>query len=79
MSGFWVYENWRADGHRATVHRSDCSSCNSGAGVHGGGQTPNGKWNGPYQSVDEARTAASRDAKLRQCRRCRPAAKVATS
>jgi hypothetical protein len=79
MSGFWVYENWRAHGHRATVHRSDCRSCNSGAGVHGGTLTPNGKWHGPYQSLDEARSAASRDAKLRECRRCHPAATVATS
>ena len=43
MSDFWAYENWRAHGHIAKIHRGECGSCNDGAGIHGGGQTPNGK------------------------------------
>jgi len=31
---FWVYENWRAHGHKVTVHRGDCGHCNHGTGVH---------------------------------------------
>ncbi|HSZ40082.1 MAG TPA: DUF2721 domain-containing protein [Trebonia sp.] len=43
---FWAYENWVAAGHRATVHRGERGFCNNGAGVHGGGQTRNGRWPG---------------------------------
>jgi hypothetical protein len=50
VGGFGAYENWRAHGHRATVHRGGCSMCNQGAGVHGGGETPNGKWLEPFSS-----------------------------
>jgi hypothetical protein len=70
MSGFWAYENWRAHGHRATIHRADCGSCNQGAGVHGGGQTPNGKWHGPFRSSDDARSAVSHGVEVRECTRC---------
>jgi hypothetical protein len=72
MSDYWVYEHWRAHGHRATIHRSDCGSCNKGAGVHGGGQTPNGQWLGPFRSSDDARSAVSRKAEVRDCARCMP-------
>lgn len=73
MSKFWAYENWRAHGHRATVHRGDCGACNHGRGVHGGGQTPNGKWHGPFDSADEARSEAGRQgAQVRDCGLCRP-------
>jgi hypothetical protein len=72
MSNFWVYENWRAHGHRATVHRGNCGSCNCGGGVHGGGLTSNGKWHGPFQSADEARSAVSHEARIRTCTRCLP-------
>ncbi len=44
MSGFWAYENWRAHGHRVTVHQSDCPYCMDGHGVAGGTRKDNGKW-----------------------------------
>lgn len=73
MSEFWAYENWRAHGHRATVHRGDCGACNHGRGVHGGGETANGKWHGPFSSSDEARSAAGRHgAEVRDCGLCKP-------
>jgi len=68
----WAYENWRAHGHRATIHRADCGSCNAGVGVHGGGETANGKWLGPFRTVDEARSAVSKSAMIRECARCSP-------
>lgn len=68
---FWVYENWTAQGHRATLHRSDCAFCNHGAGVHGGGQTRNGKWHGPFGIHEDAVAAAeSSGAEVRDCARC---------
>lgn len=73
MSDFWAYEKWTANGHRATVHRGDYGSCNHGAGVHGGGQTPNGKWHGPFSSAESAKNKVSRPgAHLRDCARCNP-------
>jgi F-type H+/Na+-transporting ATPase subunit beta len=73
VGGFWAYENWRAHGHRATVHRGECSMCNQGAGVHGGGETPNGKWHGPFSSYGGARSAAARSgADVHDCRMCWP-------
>lgn len=71
--GFWAYENWVAAGHRATVHRGECGFCNHGAGVHGGGQTRNGRWLGPFRSFEEAKANAERaGAEVRNCSRCRP-------
>jgi hypothetical protein len=73
MTSYWVYENWRAHGHRATIHRSDCGFCNDGTGVHGGGQTSNGRWHGRFTSAGEARSAvASRVVTIRDCRWCAP-------
>lgn len=68
---FWAYENWVAAGHRATIHRGECGFCNHGAGVHGGGQTRNGRWLGPFTSPDQARADAERaGAEVRDCSRC---------
>lgn len=70
---FWAYENWVAYGHRATIHRGECGFCNFGAGVHGGGQTRNGRWLGPFRSPEEAKVDAERaGAEVRNCSRCRP-------
>lgn len=71
MNEFWAYENWRAHGHRVTIHRADCGSCNHGTGVHGGGQTANGKWHGPFRSPEEATTAVNLSRiEVRHCGRC---------
>lgn len=73
MRSFWAYENWRAHGHCATVHRGECSMCNDGTGVHGGGETRNGKWHGPFSSYGGASSVASRSgADVRDCRICTP-------
>lgn len=44
MAIFWAYENWRAHGHRVTVHSAECPYCNFGRGVRGGTRADNGKW-----------------------------------
>lgn len=37
---YYTYENWRAKGHRATVHVGSCGFCKGGKGMAGGsGQT----------------------------------------
>ena len=55
MSEFWIYENWAVQ--KAVLHRGDCTSCNHGHGIWGGGKTPNGQWHGPYDSEDQAKAA----------------------
>ena len=70
---FWAYENWVAAGHRATLHRGECGFCNNGAGAHGGGQTRNGRWLGPFPSPEAAKADAERaGAEVRDCSRCMP-------
>lgn len=70
---FWTYENWRARGHRATVHLGSCGSCNHGSGIQGGGETPNGKWHGPFESFDAALAAISQGSvDIRKCGKCGP-------
>lgn len=70
---FWIYENWRANGHRATVHRASCGHCNDGEGQKGGTRSDNGRWLGPFAHVDEAEAAArTTGAGTRRCGVCRP-------
>lgn len=51
---YYVYENWRARGHRVVIHESNCGYCNNGRGVSTGTRPDNGKWHGPFTSLDEA-------------------------
>lgn len=56
---FWVYENWRARGHKAVLHRGQCLFCNDGRGLSGQGTSPdNGRWLGPFENIDQASQAA---------------------
>lgn len=41
---YWIYENWRAHGHHAMIHRAECGHCNDGSGQRGGTRPDNGKW-----------------------------------
>ena len=54
---FHIYENWRAGTHKAVVHHATCPFCNHGQGLRGGTDPENGRWHGPYASLDEARHA----------------------
>jgi len=55
---YYVYENWRAQGHYMKVHLSHCGQCNGGEGAHPGAGNLNGKWHGPFGTLQEATTAA---------------------
>jgi hypothetical protein len=50
---FYVYENWT--NKRARLHRADCSHCNDGRGSQVGSGEKNGRWHGPFCSIEEAR------------------------
>jgi hypothetical protein len=71
---FFVYENWRAHGHIATVHRATCPSCKLGYGIHPRASDENGQWLGPYETLDAARAAQLRypEATRKLCQRCLP-------
>jgi hypothetical protein len=53
---YWVYEN--AVVQKARVHRDDCSFCQSGRGIHGGGTRRSGRWFGPYSHLSQANEVA---------------------
>lgn len=55
---FYFYENWRARGHKAVIHRADCGSCNNGRGVTTGTRPDNGRWLGPFKDETDAEVAA---------------------
>jgi len=55
---FYVYENWRARGYKAKIHRGYCSFCNNGRGLTTGTRSDNGRWLGPFNAVEEAEVAA---------------------
>ncbi|MDD3183485.1 MAG: hypothetical protein PHD48_11885 [Alphaproteobacteria bacterium] len=67
---FWVYENWTHK--KAIVHKSDCSYCNGGRGVHSERSDKNGKWHGPFPDREAAfkyaRTTNRED--IRACNVC---------
>lgn len=55
---FYVYENWTAE-HKAVIHKGTCGYCKEGKGCH---KNPlgnkNGKWHGPFDSLEEAEKTA---------------------
>jgi hypothetical protein len=71
---FYVYENWRAGPHHAKVHLGSCGACNDGSGMHGGTDSTNGKWHGPFpthgQAMNEATQLAS--PRVTNCGLCKP-------
>lgn len=70
---YYIYENWRAEGHKARIHLSSCPYCNDGEGFHPGASDQNGKWHGPLRTFQSAREAAQDiGARVRQCRHCSP-------
>jgi len=69
--GYWVYENWTHE--KAVIHRSNCSYCNEGRGIHPGSGPRNGRWHGPFPSFEAAHQAAARLPRpLRRCAHCTP-------
>jgi len=72
-SQYFYYENWQANGHKATIHFGDCSFCNHGKGIHLNSTEEHGKWDGPFQSFAKAYAAAnSTGAEVKNCKKCNP-------
>jgi len=68
---YHVYENWRAQGHYAKVHLSHCGQCKNGQGTHPGAGNSNGKWHGPFVSLNEATVAAHKASRIvSNCQHC---------
>ena len=68
---YYIYENWRAKGHRAMIHRFDCHYCNDGQGFAGGTRSDNGKWHGPFKTLVLAESfARTTDGRLEYCGKC---------
>ena len=59
MDSFHIYENLRAGEHKAVIHRGSCGDCNNGRGKAGGTSSKNGRWHGPYSSLEQAQTASA--------------------
>jgi hypothetical protein len=73
MDDFWVYENTRADGHKARIHSGACGHCNHGLGQRGGTRPDNGKWHGPASSLAKARGIAQQTGGVvSYCKACAP-------
>lgn len=69
---YWIYENWTAE-HKAVLHVASCPFCNEGRGVHPGSGNRNGRWHGPYSTVESAAQAAERTGRpVRRCGHCKP-------
>ena len=56
---YYIYENWQAGPHKAVIHAGNCGFCNDGKGRAGGYDPRHGKWHGPFETVDVARSAAA--------------------
>jgi hypothetical protein len=56
---FYIYENWQAGPHKAIVHRGDCGNCNEGLGKAGGYDLRHAKWQGPYDTLQEAEAVSA--------------------
>ena len=51
---YHVYENWRAGIHKAVIHKAECGNCKNGFGQSGKGtRTDNGKWLGPFDTLEQ--------------------------
>lgn len=66
----YVYENWTAE-HKAVIRIGSCGNCNEGRGCH---EKPlgnrNGRWHGPFVSLEKARRIAENTGKPVRQHRC---------
>lgn len=57
---FWIYENWRA-ANKTVIHKATCVFCKNGQGFRKENNTEqNGKWHGPFSTLDEAKIGAKK-------------------
>ena len=67
---YWIYENWVAE-NKAVIHVGTCRHCNDGAG-HGTNVrgNRNGRWSGPFATLEQAQAAAVRTGRPVRTDRC---------
>jgi len=75
---YYIYRNWVAD-KKAVIHRTSCGHCNGGKGGHRNllGDK-NGKWFGPYPTIEAAQKEARQayegmQLNVKECNVCKPA------
>jgi len=67
---YWVYENWRAE-QKAVIHRGNCGHCKDGRGCHDNPLgNSNGRWHGPFYTIEDAERAAQRTGRKVRRHRC---------
>ncbi len=72
--GYHVYENWRAEGHKARIHYSHCSFCKDGKGIHKGASDKHRCWHGRFATFAAALDAAhATGGWVSKCKKCHPA------
>jgi len=70
---FYIYENWVAEGHKARIHFGHCSYCKFGHGIHETTNERNGRWLGPYNTLQEALVSAQNTGGVvSKCKHCNP-------
>ncbi|MBA3075525.1 MAG: hypothetical protein FP831_18155 [Anaerolineae bacterium] len=68
---FYIYENWQAGPHKARIHNATCRFCNNGNGIHPEASEENGKWHGPFKTLEETLTKAEQTGgKVSKCHHC---------
>jgi len=73
VTTYYIYLDWRVAGYRARVHRSTCSFCRGGRGIHPRASYRTGRWYGPYATFQLAYEAAQQLGRYRrQCKWCQP-------
>jgi hypothetical protein len=67
---FWVYEHWTEE-PKAIVHAGSCGQCHDGRGrdVNRRGD-PDGRWHGPFPTLEEAHQAAQATGRPVRQHRC---------
>lgn len=73
---YWVYENWQAGPHKATLHRAECYHCNNGNGQSGQGTaSEHGEWR-PFATLAAAKQPFSGKGGVqvipKNCKHCSP-------
>jgi len=74
MATYHIYVDWHVPGYHARVHRSTCSFCNEGKGIHRRARYQYGRWYGPFETFQQAYAAAQQLGRYRhRCKHCKPA------